>query len=83
MPTQDMNDSDGLLKDTSITCTCPMSRFSPESYSSLDKQDHLCGGLITPSITQGEGERGRNGIRSRAVGEVVTQTSTSNVATLL
>lgn len=39
-----------------ITCTCLMSCFSPESYSSPDNQSHLCRGLITPYHTEGGGE---------------------------
>jgi len=42
-----------LSERRSSTCTCPMSCFSPESYSCPDSRSHLCRGLITPYHMKG------------------------------
>lgn len=68
----------------SITCTCPMSCFSPESYSSPDNQSHLCRGLITLHHTEGAGERKRgwSGARQETV-KANLASVTKNTSTFL
>lgn len=56
MPKEDMNDSDGFLKDAAS----PAPALYPEGYSSPDNQSHLCRGLIT-LLTERETEGEREG----------------------